>query len=228
LDENSGRKGTLATSVYDHIRLEIITATLIPKQKLRIRSLCDRFNVGISPVREALSRLSSEGLVELVDHRGFAVAPLSGADLDGLVDARCWLNVVAIRESIARGDAAWEENIVVSFHRLLRTPRNQPENEKRNPDWEQAHSHFHASLLAGCGSTWMIGYCQQLFEAAERYRNVARLAGAVRFPSEDEHRAIMEATIARDSEKAGQLLTDHYRRTADLVRKFCSLPQVSH
>src|SRR4029079_1707204 len=65
-------KETLASRVYDQLRQDIISVAVEPGEKLHIRSLCERFDVGLSPVREALSRLSSEGLVAQSDHRGFA------------------------------------------------------------------------------------------------------------------------------------------------------------
>jgi DNA-binding GntR family transcriptional regulator len=175
-----------------------------------------------------LSRLSTEGLVTQVDHRGFAVATLGLADLESLLNARCWLDGIGVRESIARGDAVWEEGVVLAFHRLSRTPRHTGSDNQRNPTWEKLHADFHASLLSACGSSWLFGFCRQLFEAAERYRHVARLAGVQRSPNEDQHRAIMNATVARDPESASALLAAHYRRTAELVRKVLAERESPH
>src|SRR5215475_3178668 len=137
LDHPDGGKETLASHVYDRLRQDIISVAIAPGEKLHIRSLCERFDVGLSPVREALSRLSTEGLVAQSDHRGFAVAPIGEEDLVDLTRARCWMNELAIRKSIANGDAAWEEQVVLSLHRLSRTPRFEPANElERSPKWE--------------------------------------------------------------------------------------------
>ena len=106
LDSLETTKETLASQVYDRLRQDIISVAIEPGEKLHIRSLCARFDVGLSPMREALSRLSSEGLVAQSDHRGFAVAPMGEQDLVDLTRARCWLNELAIRKSIAHGDAA--------------------------------------------------------------------------------------------------------------------------
>ncbi len=217
--EGGPQKQTLASSAYGALRQAIILGTLVPGERLRIRALCEQFDVGLSPLREALSRLSSEGLVSQEDHRGFAVAPLDLAGLDGLLRARCWLNEIGLRESIRHGGPEWEEAVLLRFHRLSRTPRHTGEDRRaRNPAWEQAHQAFHAELVAACRSEWLTGFCQQLFEAAERYRHVARMAGVARPPNEQEHRAIMEAAIARDADKAVALLNRHFERTADLVR----------
>src|SRR5450432_1808726 len=116
-------KETLASSVYEQLRQDILTAELAADAKLNIRALCERFSVGLSPVREALSRLSRENLVRQADHRGFTVAPLSKADLQDLTKARCAIDAMALRQSIEAREAAWEENLLIAYHRLSRTPR---------------------------------------------------------------------------------------------------------
>jgi DNA-binding GntR family transcriptional regulator len=208
---------TLASAVYEQLRQNILTVALLPESKLNIRALCDRFEVGLSPVREALSRLSMEGLVRQVDHRGFTVAPLSLVDLKDLTKARCWIDGLGLRQSIEIGDAAWEEGLLVSYHRLSRTPRFASEdNRTRSAAWEAAHRQFHQQLVVGCGSRWLTTISGQLFEAAERYRHLARLAGKSRI-KEDEHRRIMDAALAHEPDLAVQLLTFHFNKTAELV-----------
>lgn len=218
-------KETLASHVYDRLRQDIITVAIEPGEKLHIRSLCDRFDVGLSPIREALSRLSTEGLVAQSDHRGFAVKPLSEEDLVDLTRARCWLNELCIRKSIENGDATWEENVVLAFHRLSRTPRFEAGNEhERSPAWERAHRNFHTSLINGSGSRRLEQYCEHLFDSSERYRHVGRRAGIKGGNRDEEHRALMEAVVARDAEAAARLITAHFERTAELVREVLKAP----
>ncbi len=212
------RKGTRANGAYEQLRWGIIGAEILPGARLQTRALCDRFAVGLSPLREALNRLASEGLVIQRDHRGFVVAPLSTEDLDGLTKSRCWLNEIGLRESITHGGLEWEESVLLTFHRMSRTPRHADGTSGRNPVWEEAHRRFHHSLIAACGSTWLIGFCEQLFDAAERYRHVARISGAARTQNEEEHQAIMEATVQRKADIAVDLLNEHFNRTARLVR----------
>ena len=220
----SARQETLASAVYEQLRQDILTVALPAESKLNIRALCDRFEVGLSPVREALSRLSMESLVRQIDHRGFSVAPLSLSDLEDLTKARCWVDGLGLRQSMEIGDAAWEENLVVAYHRLSRTPRFAGEDKKtRSAAWEAVHKQFHHQLVAGCGSQWLSTISGQLFEAAERYRHLARLAGKSRV-MEDEHRGIMEAALAHDADRALKLLAAHYNKTAELVKTVIKRP----
>lgn len=211
-------KQTLASSVYAQLRDEILTGGVRPDSRLNIRELCDRFSVGLSPMREALSRLSAEGLVQQSDNRGFSVMPVSVAELLDLTQARCWTNEIGLRESIAKGGAEWEESVLLSFHRLSRTPRHVEGARDRNPAWERAHRAFHRALIEGSGSPWLIDTCERLFDATERYRHLARIAGISRGDLEDEHRAIMQDAVDRNADRAVVLLTMHFRRTADLVQ----------
>lgn len=213
-----GRKGTLASSVYEILRQDILTVAIPAEAKLNIRDLCDRFSVGLSPVREALSRLSTENLVRQADHRGFTVAPLSELDLEDLTKARCDIDGIALRQSIESAHPAWEENLLLSYHRLSKTSRFETEDTTtRSPSWEKAHKAFHVALIAGCGSHWLTTISGDLFEAAERYRHLSRLGGTARL-RDDEHRPIMEAAMAYDADRAVDLLTAHFKRTAELVK----------
>ena len=209
---------TLATSVYDRLRADILNAALVPGEKLRVEFVCDRYQAGSSPVREALSRLSAIGLVERKEQRGFYVAPVSAADLEELTKTRCWLEGTALRESIASGGEAWEEAIVLAYHRLYRVPRSLgDEVYETNPEWERRHEAFHDSIIAACGSRWLLQFCAQLREQAYRYRQIA---AATVFPKRNEggeHEAIMKAAINRDVESAVRQLHEHYRRTTGII-----------
>ncbi len=182
--------------------------------QLRVQTLATHYAVAASPVREALNRLASEGLVTAHDMRGFFVSPATEAELDELTRTRCWLNEVALRQSILHGGPAWEEGVLLSHHRLLRTPRGDAAQ-----DWTEAHRAFHRALTAGCRSDILVGLCDQLFVQAERYRNLSRQARtADPARRDDEHQAIVEAALKGDADRAVALLNDHFIRTAELCR----------
>lgn len=211
---------TFASIAYQRLRHDIINAKHPSGSKLRIQELCERYQLGPSPMREALNRLARDGLVTLSDHKGFSVTQLSRAHLEELTRTRCWLNTLALTESIAKGDAAWEESVVLANHRLSRVPRHLSSEPAAayNPAWEEAHRAFHASLIAACGSRWLIGFCEQLFDAADCYRHLSRVSSLKRGQTRDEHQAMVNAIVARDTDSAVALLHGHFTRTAELVR----------
>jgi GntR family transcriptional regulator, carbon starvation induced regulator len=222
-DATMPKAATRASEICNLVRRDIIAAKLPPGSKLKIGELATRYDVGIAPVREALNRLSAESLVVQTDQRGFSVAAISPEDLDDLLRARCWLNEVALRESIVRGGQDWEEGVLIACHRLLKIPRRNESGDGgslTNPQWEEAHRAFHKSLLAACGSSWVLSFCDQLFFKSERYRQIAHSASAARSATAaEEHKAIMEVAIARRTEDAIRLLNAHFTQTALLVRK---------
>ena len=207
--------GTLATRVYERLRDDIFSGGLPPGEKLRTEYLRNRYDVGNTPLREALNRLSADGLVARIDQRGFSVTKLSREEFEGLLKTRCWLEEIALRESIKNRTQEWEENLVIALHRLSRVlPMVDGE---ANPDWEQQHHRFHLSLLANCGSEWLLSFCTQLLDHTDRYR---RFASDASYGDRDlltEHRSILEATVEGDADRAVELLMGHYRRTGEII-----------
>ena len=210
---------TQASAIYGRLRQDVISTAIPPGQKLRVRDLCTRYGGGLNPVREALNRATRDGLVLQSDLRGFHAAPVSQRDLLELTRARCLLAEICLRESIALGDAAWEEGIIVAMHRLRRVPRHAPGHEGETTfdiAWEAAHRAFHRSLIAACGTSWLIAMDGQLFDAADRYRHLARRSALSGTPARpDQHPAIMQAVLDRDTSCAVALLQAHYQRTAE-------------
>lgn len=204
---------TLASRIFSSVRRDIITGQLKPGSKIKTQALSDRFDVGLSPVREALNRLASQGLIAQTDRRGFSVMPVSEEELADITDTRIWVEGAALERSIDRGTATWEEEVLVAFHRLSRTPRLVLNSNADSDEWLEAHRSFHMSLLSACGSPWMTKFCAQVFEASERYRHLGGLAAGARESAPEEHHAIMQATIDRDTRKALDMLASHYRKT---------------
>lgn len=207
-----------ATSfAYNVIRADILRAELLPHAKLRIEELASRYGVGPSSVREALNRLSAEGLATQKDQRGFRVAPISQDDLEDLTNSRCLLNGVLIRESVARGDAEWEESVVLSHHRLFRASRLPKGGAITHAAWSDLHKAFHRALVAGCGSSIMLRINDDLYDRAERYRVLARISSNQPRDTANEHRGIMQAAIDRDADTAVDLLNRHVRITTETI-----------
>lgn len=214
-------KGTLATSVYEKLRADLLSGVLEPDSKVRVEWVVSQYGAGTSPVREALNRLAAEGLLDRQEQRGFSVVPISEADLEELTRTRCQVEGLALREAIANHSVAWEEEIVLALHRLSRVPRQLPGDEdKSNPEWELLHRRFHRALIASCGSRWLIGFCEQLADQAFRYRQIARANHAVARDPMTEHRAIADSAVVGNADEAVKALESHYQFTSDLCREW--------
>lgn len=213
---------TLADRACAALRRDIVTGALAPGQPLRMAMLCDRYGMGMSPLREALNRLQAERLVDVVPLRGFTVASLSLADLADTTETRILIETRALTAAIARGDGAWAQGIGAALDALAAASARAPGNAEPDPDpeaLERAHLAFHHALIAACGSRWLLSFFGQLYAESERYRHVSLASGhsPPRRDIDAEHRAIAEATLARDTDRACALLAAHYRRTRDFV-----------
>jgi GntR family transcriptional regulator, carbon starvation induced regulator len=209
---------TLATSIYARLRGDILRGMFRPGERLRLDALGERYEIGATPLREALNRLSAEELVNREEQRGFRVAPVSVSDLAELTKTFCWISELALRESIKNGDAAWEEAVVLTAHRLSRVAREGAEGYASfNPEWEERHREFHLALIAACGSRWLIDFYAMLMDRNTRYRYLAFADGSEPRDVEAEHQAIYDAVLARDADRAVAAASLHIRKTTDSV-----------
>ena len=211
---------SMTSRAYRKMKEDIISGRLEPGRKLKIEELRQKYETGTSPIREALSLLTSDHFVERIDQRGFRVAPVSDKEFTELLNTRCWLEERALRESIARGSSQWEEKVVLANYRLSRIPRSQSDNHFiANDKWEEAHKEFHMTLISECGSSLLLRFCDQLYEQNIRYR---QLSGAKAYPERDiaeEHNSICDAVLSRDADLAASLLIDHYNNTSRFVER---------
>ena len=210
---------TRATSLYDQLRADLLGGGLEPGSKLAIEALALHYATSATPLREALNRLVSDGLVERREQRGFVVAGISADDLAEITKTRCWLEEIALRESIAAHDTAWEEALVLAHHRLAKTPRSLSEKRfEDNPEWEPLHRAFHRALIAGCGSRWLLNFCEQLADQHHRYRRLSAPRAFAKRGVKSEHQQLMEAAVEGRADDAVALLRAHFERTARIIR----------
>lgn len=209
---------TLATNIYERLKADILSTELEPGRKLQLRFLTERYDAGQTPLREALNRLSTEDLVIGKEQRGFFVKPISLEELHELTKTRCWVEGLALRESMVNRTPEWEESLLVAHHRLERMPRSlNPDRFESNPKWEALHRGFHALLIGNCGSRSLIGFCEQLADRLYRYRSLSiRKAFRVRKVSQ-EHADILKTVLDHQTEDAVSLLQRHYEQTAELI-----------
>lgn len=212
----TSQRETLASSVYDELLRDIVIGKLEPGRKLHLHTLKEDYNVGNSPLREALNRLSTNGMVVREENKGFRVSPASVEELEELTRTRCWLEEIALRESIENADDEYDERIVLAYHRLCKV--NLDQNQAYiSPELEEKHSQFHLTLLSECRSKILLGYCAQLQEQTLRYRNLAAVVEYRESNEGKEHLAIRNAIFERNADEAVKLLKAHYEMTAEIV-----------
>lgn len=148
---------------------------------------------------------------------------MSVEDLADLSETRILLETHALRQSIEQGDDAWEASIVASYHRLSKAQERLDAGE---PDamveWEDRNREFHAALVGACGSRWVAHVLTILHHHTERYRRASLIARDIKRDVSAEHAEIVEATLKRDADRASAALSQHIRRTAEVVEAVTS------
>ncbi len=211
-------RSSLTQDAYERLRADLLSCRLRPGTRLKINELCESLSVSLSAVREALARLMSEGLVVGEPQRGFCATPISSAELIDLTQVRIQIEGSCLERAIAVGDIAWESHLVAALHRLSRTPEREPvDTQRMSEDWAAAHAIFHKALVSVCDSPWLLRLREMLYNQSERYRRLSVPLAEVARDLNDEHRAMVDAALARDTKRARLLMAQHLELTTAML-----------
>ena len=114
---------THAEAAFGRLHADILSGALKPGDRMHIGRLQKAYRVGATPLREALSKLTSLDLVTSQGQRGFRVAPVSIENLIDVTRMRATLEIAALRLALTSGDRDWEAAIVAAEHRLRGCPK---------------------------------------------------------------------------------------------------------
>ena len=210
-------KPTIAGQIEAQLRHDILHGILAPGAKLNLDKLRISMGVGLSPLREAVTRLVSEGLIEVEAQRGYRVVPISVANLEEVCALRLELEPYALRKSIEKGGLDWEAAVMGALYRLNKTDRI-PGDPASLANWEAANNAFHLTLIERCGMPLLIKMYKQLVSLNDRYRHIYLKTVEVQRDVIDEHTAIAQAAVERRSDDATALLTRHIERSTHNLR----------
>ncbi|MDH4248690.1 MAG: FCD domain-containing protein [Deltaproteobacteria bacterium] len=209
---------TLTQQAYVKLRRDILLGVLPPGSRIRIEALKKQYNIGPTPLREALSRLLSDGFVIAENHRGFSIPPVTLSDLRDITEQRKLIETTALRKAIESSDDHYEATLVATYHRLSLTDNRLKE---RNPaqieEWEKRHREFHFVLIEGSHSPWLLKFQSILYDQADRYRRLYLPEVFVPDEVREDHFKIKEATLARDAQRACSLLQAHIERVYQIA-----------
>ena len=196
-------KGSLA---YSELRQLILSGSLAPGSRISQYELADNMQMSITPLREAIRRLSSEGLIIMDTHRDSRVADMSAAEARELLEVRLSLEPSATELAAYRRTDADIEAIRTAAEKLL------PVTRVWGEDAITAHRDFHRAVYSASHNTTMIKLLDDLWDKSDRYRRIG-----LELPSGDEprtidlnqHHQILELVVARDGAGAAELARIH-------------------
>ena len=211
---------TLSKHLRDALRKDILAGRWAPGAKLQLTALSEHYQTSSTVVREALTRLVGDRLVNLRPNRGFFVPELSLAALEDITEMRCVNEELGARLAIERGTLDWESELIAAHHTLERTQRRDPANPDVHTEaWNDAHQAFHAKLIEACGVPVLIDLTCVLSDLSQLYGGWAGVA--TRYANRDieqEHRDILAAALNRDPRLTAALLRAHYQTTMAAIR----------
>lgn len=196
-------KGDVA---YNEMRRLILTGELVPGSRLAQYELADSLQMSITPIREAVRRLSSEGLVEVDAHRDVRVAQMSAREARQLFEVRLSLDPTAAELAAARRT---EQDILVmrtALQRLL------PVTRQWGEDGLIAHRDFHRALYVASHNDVLIRLLDDVWDKSDRYRRVGLElppGDEPRTRDLDEHHQLFELVVAGDGPGAADLMRRH-------------------
>jgi DNA-binding GntR family transcriptional regulator len=199
---------TKSDFAYALVRNKILANEYSPGTVLNQAMLARDLGISTTPLREALRRLKSEGLVELDAHRDARVTDLSAEEARDLLEMRRALDPLAAALAAERRSTADIAAMRTAFGRLKPLP-DQPEVADL-----VAHRDFHRAIYAASHNELLITTLDGLWDKADRYRMVA-LREKRDQPERDEtaaeHLAMFEAVIAGDNDRAETVMRKHIR-----------------
>lgn len=210
---------TLTDQAYQLLREDIVHGKFNPGEKLRIEHMKQTYEVGATPLREALYRLSADGFVQVKGQRGFRVADMSLSELTDITNLRVVLEGMALTQSVQNSGDEWESRVVAAFHHLTKA------ESKTDPDiqeWEVRNREFHLALVSCCNSPWLMRFYETLYDQHKRYRNIARIDRSSRRNVHAEHTTICDAALAKDVNTLCEANEQHIRRTAEITGQILS------
>ncbi len=212
-----------AAQILDSLTNDIIQGEYLPRQKLHIKTLKKRYNVGTSPLREALSQLIAKDLVISKNQRGFYVSDISIDDLTDIYQARAKIESLCIEMAIKKGDDFWEANLIAASHRLNKYSKS---DKIDMGEWQSRHAAFHEALVVGCMSPRLFQIRDSLFEKSTRYRNLwlrenVTNTAALKI-NQNEHAALLILALERDKKSAKKLIEAHIMTPVEIIKKSLS------
>ena len=213
---------------YLRVKQDILSGRLTDDAPLRIDALKTNYDIGVTPIREALARLEAEGFVTLHHNRGYFTTRLSAEDFEDLVFSRSVIEVELLRRSIERGGEDWEVDLLAAHRRLANCALDLRQPELTDLEhWEERHIVFHMALVGAAGSKHLLAFYRRIYDHFRRHQKAFVLLPSVNRAGEGDseallaigelekrmsiegHTGLMDAALSRDADEAVRLLREH-------------------
>src|SRR5271170_3707170 len=162
---------SLTQRAYGWLRSDLIGCRLPAESRLNVARLQKELGVSQAAVREALSRLTSEGLVTIERNAGFRAAPISRSGFRDLTAACANTEVPCLRSALEEGDLEWEGQLLATYHIAGKVLDRVVAGDEDISAYVSYRQEFHETLLSPCKNQWMLWSWRLLYAQHMRYRH---------------------------------------------------------
>lgn len=208
---------TLASKCAADILSLVMTGKLLPGEQIKGEYLKNLCGVGLSPIREALSRLVNTGLVEFIDNAGFKVSRIDSNKVCDSYKSYAKIESLLLREAIENADEYWESSIIAALYQLSKVEGSGIKVLYQN--WNIRNEEFHTALINGCPLSGLKRIRQQIIVVKNWYHNLAypTINSELIETTHHEHKKIAELSITRKADTACAMLYKHSMHNLDAL-----------
>lgn len=200
--------------IYEHIRQKIFSGELKIGERLIEKDLAEKLKVSRTPVREALRKLETEGLVVHLPRKGVVVKGFSREDVIEIYSIREALEALAITYTVKNITDEELEKLQECLEQMRRyTEQDDTENLFR------VSQEFNDILINSCRMPRLINLISTYQEYLARFRKVTMKSRERKLSALQEHEEIFKAVAKRDAKRAKKLVRDHLKKALETYLK---------
>lgn len=207
------KKLTKKSLAYDYLKKKLITIDIKPGQPINEHQIAEKLNISITPVREAMQRLQSEGFVEAIKNRGSFATNISLLDLKNIYDARLLIESSLVEHVIEKIDK----------DELNRLKKKYAEKKvKKNRRLSFSGDEIHLLVVNTFDNSELTKIYESLLEKSKRIRNIyiTNLENEGFELSLNEHKEIINALLLVDPNKTRKAMIAHLSNSLIRQSKF--------
>ena len=202
----------LSTKVYDLLFNWLITKKVKPGDRLIEEKLAKQLNISRTPIRAALSRLSQDGLIDLIPRKGGSVKKLNARDVEEVYELREVLEGLAVRLS---GQKLTEKDLN-NLKELLKQSKTLLSKDSAT-QLAKLDSEFHRVIIRNCDNERLTEFFDSLYNFVQIFRVMGYYRPIRAKQAWKEHAKILEALAKRDINKAQELMEEHIKNTKEYI-----------
>lgn len=215
---------SLAAAVVERLRDQILNGELREGEQLRQDAIAAEFQISRIPVREALSHLAAEGLINIVANRGAVVSALSPEEIEQLFETRAVLECYMLRCAIPNfkeSDFQKAEDILKHYEQSL-------EKDSEIKNWGQWNWSFHSALYAPANRPVMMAFLKTVNNNCDRYTRLHLVFTRKLHQAGQAHRELLDACRSKNPEIASSVLWRHITDAGVYLKEFIERHREQH